>query len=183
MKQQNFLERLQSLHPTHKSRILVVVAIISTISFGSMWVNNIKNELVGIDTNELIPQSGTVLSATNYVTLESTEIKNDKRYLYFKVENNTDDILNFSTPEKISMNLGDGEVQPEEIYDRQQTLFPTKILSNTTVYGTLVLPTTDGEAGTIVFDDLYFETSPDQLFKESMQIDFETLKTVEELRS
>lgn len=160
-----------------------MVGLISTIGFGSLWVNTVQKELVGLDTSDITVREGTVLSATNYVTIESIETRDDKKHLHFKVENTTSDILTFSTLEGITLAVDEKQIQPDGLFDRQQSKFTPKILSNTTVYGTLVFSSFDGEEGVLSFDNMYFETRPDATFKESLEINFELLKPVEELRS
>jgi hypothetical protein len=181
--QPTFLERLQGLSRAAKSRIVFSVATLALIGLGALWANDVKNNLIGIDKNSFLPANGTVLSATNYVTIESYEERGDKRYIYFKVQNNTSKILNFSKQEKVNLEIDHQTIAPDTITDRQQSVFANKILSNSVIYGTLIFSEFEGSKGTIVFDEMFFEDEPNSLFRESIEVDFKKLKPVEELRS
>lgn len=136
-----------------------------------------------MDNSTPLLDNGTVLSATNYITIESYEEKGDKRYIYFKIQNNTPEILNFAKKENIAFQIGKESVIPESVTDRQQSSFVTKVLSNTTLYGVLVFNKLDGTKGNISFDQMFFENEPNNLFREMIEVDLNKLKPVEELRS
>jgi hypothetical protein len=176
------LERLRSLHPSHKIKIIAGVGAIVLVGLTSAWTSSVKQKLANIDSAP-IEQAGSVLSASNHITLESSELKDQRRYVYFKVLNPTADILNFSKPENITFQHKSGATQIFSLTDRQQSTFPQKILSNTTVYGVAVFEETSVTEGNIIFDNLFFENSPSVMFKESIFVDFDTLKTIQELRS
>jgi hypothetical protein len=178
----SFLEYLQSRSDQTKSKIITSVVIILIIVLGSFWLFNLK----GITRGDLLPsgeEQGSVLSATNRISIESMETKNDKRYLYFKIENNTSDILNFAPMDKITLNVGSELLKLENIVDRQRMPFVKKVLSNQTLYGILIFPNFEGKTGTLTFDNMYFESNQSQIFKETSTVDFSKLKPLEELRS
>jgi hypothetical protein len=181
--QPSFLERLRGLSHPAKSRILVGAVIVSALAFGSLWVNETRKNLVGMDNSTPLLNEGSVLSANNYITVESYEDRGGKRYVYFKVQNNTPEILNFSKKESIKFEIGKQSSTPESVTDRQQSSFVTKVLSNTTIYGTLVFNGTDGTKGKITFDEMFFENQPNNIFRETLEVDLNKLKPVEELRS
>lgn len=178
MKHQNFLEYLQNLHPASKIKILVVAGAVAALGMSSIWLSNLQSQF----GDEVVP-TGSVLSATNRVQIESTEVRDGKRYIYFKIENETQDILNFAATDKITLFVNEQETKPETVTDRQNVPFVKKILSNTTQFGTLVFPEFNDDKTLLILDGMYFETNPEQIFKETIEIDFDTLKTVEELRS
>lgn len=165
-----------------KVRIIVGASAVSLVVLGSFWLNDTKNNLVGMDTNSIIP-TGIVLSANKHVTIESYEERGDKRYIYFKVQNNTGDILNFSQTDKITFKIDRQSLVPVSVTERQGSPFVSKVLSNTTVYGTLVFDKFEDTEGVLIFDELYFENQPSNVFQESIEVDITELKPVEELRS
>jgi hypothetical protein len=178
----SFLERLRALSPGAKNRIMGTVLVISVVTFGSLWAMQVKTQLTGINKNEIIPE-GSVLSANNYVTLESSEEKGGKRYVHFKVVNNSNDILNFSKLENVWFETEGERKQAIALTDRQDKQFASKILSNTTVYGTAVFEGLKSTDGTLVFDTMFFEKTSGLTFKEKMDLDLKTLPPVQELRS
>lgn len=177
------LERLRALHPSHKIKIIAGVGAVSLAALAFIWTSSIKQQFTQLDAADVTGQPGSVLSASNHVTLEYTELKDKKRYVYFKVQNPTNNILNFSKPENITFRHKSGTTPVFTLTDRQQSAFPVKILSNTVVYGVAVFDQLVDTSGDMVFDNLYFDDQPTVIFKESIFVDFGKLKTIQELRS
>jgi hypothetical protein len=181
--QPSLLERLQGLSHSTKSRIVTVAVLISLLVLGGLWINDTKHNLSGIDNSTVLPDLGNVLGATNYIAVESYEEKGGKHYIYFKVQNNTPNILNFSKIENIKFEVGNQTLTPQSVTDRQQSSFVTKVLSNSTIYGMIIFEKFDGDSGELKFNEMFFENDPNNVFRESIEVDLSKLKPVEELRS
>ncbi|HYC79701.1 MAG TPA: hypothetical protein VEC17_01595 [Candidatus Binatia bacterium] len=177
----SFLQYLQSRSEQTKKRITTVVIIISVLVLGSVWLSGLKS----LGKEDLVPQNEqtSVQTEINHLTVESREKKGDKEYIYFRIANNTPDILNFSMISEVKLTVDNQQLLPEEITDRQGRTFVRKILSNTTAYGIMIFPAFEDSKGTLVVDNLYFENEPENLMKESMEIEFDKLQPLEELRS
>jgi hypothetical protein len=178
----SFLDRLQGLSHSAKIRVILAVAVVSIAGLGAIWAKDATSIFSSIDPESIIP-NGSVLSATNYVTLEAFEESDGKHYLHFRVQNNTSDILNFPKSDLISLQINGRTVHPEKVTDRQQMPFVSKVLSNSTVYGILEFGKLDGNGGILEFDEMFFESQPSNVFRESVEVDLSDLPPVEELRS
>jgi hypothetical protein len=176
---------LQTRSYQARGRMLAAVVAILVIGLGAVWVNGIKERLGGLTREDLLPeeQSGSVLSAVNYVSIEAYEDKGDKRYLHFKVENDTPDILSFSTREMITLEIGEEKINPESVINRQGQPFVVKVLSHETIYGTLIFRKFEGKKGELQMDGMFFEQNQGVIFRQTMEIDFQKLKPLQELRS
>jgi hypothetical protein len=163
----------------------VGVAAVALLGLGATWINTIQSQLGGLDRDDVIPGivAGSTLSAEHRIRIESAETKDGKTSVYFKVTNETSDILTFSDKESIKLETDEGDYGPEAIQDRQNTEFVKKILSGSTVYGVLVFPEIKGGAAKITFDQLYFEQAKGSVFREVEEINLNELKPIEELRS
>jgi hypothetical protein len=186
MTPRNLIEYLRSRSSQTKGRIFSITVLVAALGLGYFWVNGIKYNIggfkdMGISLNP--SDEGQVLSAVNHVTIESTESREGKKYLYFKAENNTSDILNFPTKENITLTVNGEGISPDAVLDRQLQPFVLKVLSNTTDYGVMVFPDFDADEGDLSVDGMYFEQVPEKVFKQDIYLDFEELKPLEELRS
>jgi hypothetical protein len=180
----SILNYLRSRSPEAKNRILTATVLVTIIILGFFWINGIKNNLGGLDSEDLLPQNRAEASNTNYVQIEAIEDKNDKTYIYFKVSNNSSDILGFPEVGGITLNKNDKNVVAEQLINRQDQIFVKKILSNTTEFGALVFSKFEHTGkGTIYFDGLYFEQTKNKPFMEAKEINFKELKPIQELRS
>lgn len=178
------MEYLRSREPHVKNRIVIVVVALAGIGLTSAYFNGIQKQLASIEGQELIPNTGTVLSATNFITVEAAEKKDGKTYIYFQVKNDTSNIMNFSSKEKISFQSNGNSVNPEKIANRQGQAFVTRILSNTQEFGTLIFPNLDSDRGTLNFENMFFESETgEKTYNQSVEVDFGKLRPVEELRS
>ena len=179
----NFIEYLQSRPHHTKNKIVAGVLLVTALVLSTLWFNNIEKRLAGLDTENLLDQ-GQVLSATNYVSVESAENKDGKTYIHFKINNNTPDILNAPSRDKIKLLVDDRTLTPDRVLDRQQMPFVVKVLNNSTAYGTLVFEEITENNVEIRFENMYFENSPSsQAITERLNVDLDELEPVQELRS
>ncbi|MBX4187562.1 MAG: hypothetical protein KW793_00310 [Candidatus Doudnabacteria bacterium] len=179
----NILQYLQSRSPQTKNKILFFTLSLVALALGSIWISSLKTHFGGLTKEDILPEAGTVLSAENYVTVEAADEKNDKRYIYFKVENHTTDILNFPNTEQISLKVAGQEIHPEKILTRQDQSFVVKILSNTTNHGVMIFPEIEKSEGELKIDRMFFEQNPTNIFRQTIEVDFDKLDSIEELRS
>jgi hypothetical protein len=178
------LNYLRSLPLETRTRVMWLIVTILVIGVGSVWVSSLKGRLGDVSTDLVVtPDSGSVLSASTYVTVEAMDKKDGKLYLYFKINNDTSDILSFSSREQITLSYKNKTVYPESMSDRQNQPFVKKVLSRTTNYGVMVFPDPDTQEAEMTFDAMYFEQRPEYTFKESSKIDFDKLNKLGELRS
>ncbi len=175
---------LRSRSPEAKNRIMVSVIILAVVILGALWVNNIKKEVSALNPPGEVADASLV-STEERIVIEGMETILGKKYIYFKVKNNTNDILNFSPIEKIQLESNRGEVlRPEKILGRQDKIFIKKVLSNSEEFGILVMPDFEQDRYIrAVFDGMFFEQQQDKVFKETLEVDFSKLTPLQELRS
>ncbi len=176
---------LQTRSYQTKGRILAAAIAVTMIGLGTVWINNLKHKFADISTPDLnlsSLQPGQVLGASNFITLEATEVREGKRYIYFKVENNTDEILNFPSKDKISLKVGNQTLEPEAVQTRQQQPFVVKVLNKTTNFGVMVFPEFKEDKGELTIRELNLEQK-NEFSQQTIKIDFDKLNPLEELRS
>jgi hypothetical protein len=182
----NFLDELQKKPYGTRVRILwgttAVVAIIVIIIWGISLKASIKNTT----GKSLVtpPVSRQDQSDSQFATVESMETSKDQTKIYFNLNNPSDDILNVSPLENISLTINNETISPSALQNRQGQPFAKKILSHTQIFGVLIFPaTTEGDQGTLLFERMFLEKSPDNYLKQSIDLDLNQLKTDSKLRN
>ncbi|MDP4000974.1 MAG: hypothetical protein Q8P83_01935 [bacterium] len=189
----DFIRRLQDKPYNVRVRILWTTTIIVAIVLIVIWLSTVKNEITNIDNNGFAnlneitdtdePSGQTITEQNTYIAVERTELNETGAFqIFFKVNNSTQDILNFSPLEQIKLEINGASLTPLQINDRQDNPFVQKILSNTENFGTLVFSQLEVNTGRLIFDELYFEQNPNKIFRESLDLDFKKLNKTQELR-
>lgn len=189
----DFVRGLQDKPYNIRVRILWTTTIIVAIVLIAIWLSTVKNEIANIDnsgfanldknTDTEKSSEQTITERNTYIAVERTELDETGAFqIFFKVNNSTQDILNFSPLEQIKLEINGASLTPLQINDRQDNPFVQKILSNTENFGTLVFSQLDTDTGRLIFDELYFEQNPNEIFKESLDLDFKKLNGTWELR-
>jgi|GEM_PF-5288055 len=184
MNTNNILEYLRSR--SHKTKSLMIAAggAVAVLAMGSIWINSVQSQLGGLtETEEEGEIAGIEVTTGNRISIESAQAKDGKTEFYFKVHNETPDIMVFSPNDQITLRLGDNEVNPEKVLDRQGGDFVKKVLSGSTAYGILVFPQQDSRIGSIYFDDIFFEQNKGTILKEVINVNLEDLGPAVKLRS
>ena len=169
--------------PLHvRIRILWGTTLVLGILLIAVWGMTLKAELNSIsgnqENNEPLKQT-----SSQYIFVERAESQDDTLTLYFRVNNPTNDILNFSKLEDIEFTVQGTTLKPSKFTDRQGQSFVQKILSHSENFGTLVFSLEEAADSSITFDDLYFESKPETIFKETLELDLEKLSQPQELRN
>lgn len=186
MKFSQALEYLRSRSDRTKTKIAAVAIVLTVIILGGIWMATISNSLGGFGADDLSIDTSTPnpVSDTQHVIVEAADTKNGKTYIYFKLENPNDDILNLPKADGISIQVGNRIYNADAITNRQNQPFPVKALNQTTNYGIVTFPEFNlkGNA-TMTFDNMSFEHSNQSIFKEHIDVDLSKLGPIEELRS
>lgn len=179
----NLFELIKQLqHKPYQTRLRILwgsVAVAAIILI-SLWGYSIKHRF----DNNSSQENTTVLPTIEqkYVKIERVETVPSGLKIFFTVNNQTTNILNFSGPNEIKLAIEGKTVNPSGVFDRQSKPFVQKILSKTENFGTLVFSGVQADVATLSFEDLYFEHQPEKIFMESHDLDLEELKTKQELR-
>lgn len=155
-------------------KILWGVTIVCGVILVGVWMVSLKSELAKISYDATAAQD-TPESATKHITIERAEFKNGTVNVYFMVNNDTNDILNFSKKEDIRLSVNGQSMSPENITDRIDKPFVQKILSKTQKGGILVFKLEKTKSATLIFDKMFFENNAETIFKETFELDFEKL--------
>lgn len=182
MNTKKILNRIQQLPFETRYRILWISGIAAAAILIGIWIVSLKAEINRLDSSEFIPSLGQIRHEQKYVKAEWTEISANKLLVYFKVTNNTNDILNFAQTDNIKLQVKDREIAAENLTDRQNRPFVKKILSKTENYGILIFPRIDADEGNLLVDQMYFEMKPDQAISEKLELNFKDLNQALQLR-
>ncbi|MBI2607324.1 MAG: hypothetical protein HYW51_00685 [Candidatus Doudnabacteria bacterium] len=189
----SFIRNLQNKPYGARIRILWTTTIIIGIVLVAVWLATLKNNISNLggenilgdnplpDNNFLADQGNQ--AQNNYITAERTGLTPaGASEIFFKVNNPTQDILNFSPLDQIELKVGQTILTPLKLTNRQGQTFVKKILSNTENFGTLTFQQIEADNGTLIFDNLFFEQAPTNIFKETLELDFKNLSKTQELR-
>jgi hypothetical protein len=191
MRFDDFIRNLQKKPYAVRLRILWSTTIIVAVVLLAVWVATIKNgadSLAGQDLFTITQESDQAEEAraeeSDHISVERVETTKAGAFqIFFKIKNSSNDILNFSPLEKITLEINKTNLKPLEILDRQGNPFVRKILSNTENFGTLIFTGVEGKSGTLSFEGLFLEQKPQTLFREILNLDFEELNQIQELRN
>jgi len=185
------IRNLQKRPYAVRLRILWATTAIIGIVLVIVWVVTVKNGIGNLNGQNLFnvsPSSDqaqdTSRQESNHILVERVKHSQEGAFhIFFKIENSTDDILNFSPTDQITLKVNGTTLTPLQVLDRQGNPFVKKILSETENFGTLVFSQIEAESGQITFDDLFFEQDPSVLFRELLELNFTELNKSQELRN
>lgn len=168
-------------------RILWITIGVVGLILLALFALSLKNQIAQLGNKPLLPEldnkgASSFESTNQHITVESVQTQNNIFKIFFKVENKTDDILNFSKAEDIKLQVDNQTLAVIRITDRQNKPFVQKILSHTSNFGVVYFPPVEALEGLLTFDSMYFERTPTTLFKETIELDFIELSKSQELR-
>ena len=179
-----FLSNLQNKSEQTKNRIFWSASIIATVVVATVWFGSFKREIQSISGTDLnLNAQQSQESAPHYLKLEGAEQTNDKLAIYFSVNNDSEDILNFSTNNDIDLLIGGKKSNPVSVTNRQGDKFVEKVLSHQEQFGIATFDNIADNTGTITFDNLYFEQTPSNIFKETLELDLKKLSKPLDIRN
>ena len=120
---------------------------------------------------------------SNYITVERAEVAGQNLKIYFNFNNTTNDILNISKLTDITFNIDNQQTNPTQMLDRQGQTFVQKNLSHTQNFGILVFPNPHATTGTLTFNQMFFEQTPDKILTQTIDIDLKQLEQSTKLRN
>lgn len=180
----NFIKNLQQKPYTTRLRILWTVVGITAVILIFVWSTSLKS-ILNIskteDGNSRKPDE--IVVKNQYLAIERAETTGDLVTIYFKVSNQSSDILNFSPLESIKLVADDKELKPIKMLDRQSNPFVQKILSKTENFGSLQFSTKTFNTGILTFGELFFESQPQNIFEEQVEFDLTKILKNQEVRN
>ncbi len=182
------LEQLRNKPYGTRVRILWTTVIVAAIVLIVVWVLGLKASLKEIDGKDLLStnptnSSSSVITTERYIQVERIESTTTGLNIYFNINNATDNILNFSQTQDISLELNNQTYHPKNVTNRQGEAFAQKILSRSMVFGILTFEPLNGVSGQITFDNLSFENTTNDSFKQKIELDFNNLEKPAEIRN
>jgi hypothetical protein len=161
MKIPEIIQNLQNKPEQTRTRIFWSASTVAVIVVVAVWLVSFKNDVKNITlSGSQTTANATKESTPHYLSLESSELKDDHLLIYFSAQNDTGDILNFSQISNISLIIDGKKYQPSKITTRTNTDFVQKILSQSQNFGVLTFEKITKGYGQLTFDNLFFEQSP-----------------------
>lgn len=184
------LEKLQKRPYQDRIKILwTVVAVCAVILLG-IWIFSLKHTFSNIGNVKSLVQTQTAAtnqalgeSQTQFAAVERVEKTGDTLKIYFNLDNPTDDILNVSNVENITLNVSGSSLNPNQVSDRQGQPFVQKILSHTKNFGVLTFNGVNATSGKLTFDQMFLDNSPANPFKQTLNLDFNKLNDSTKVRN
>jgi hypothetical protein len=175
---------LQQLPIKARMRILWVSVAIIAVALIFIWINSLTNMVGKFNLSEItnLGPEAQKTEVSQYVTVESFEKYGNKIALYFRVANNTNNILSFSRPGDVTIVTDKKSQKVISMKKRQGTEFAKKVLSNTEEFGILEFDDPDTDNFKLSFDNLFFENDPEKLLTEIVAINLKGLGKPVELR-
>lgn len=183
---QSVLSYLQKLPYSTRLRILWSTVVLAGLVLLVLWFFSLQKEVENLNNQSSLITSGNALGAqktsSGLVEVERVELTETSLRILFNVNNQSNDILNFSSAENIELVINGQVIKPMRVLDRQNKAFVSKILSETRNFGVLVFQPMETSDATLTFDDLYYEKRSETLLKETLELDLEELTSKQELR-
>lgn len=177
----NFLNKIQSKPYETRVKILWITTTIAAICLVAVWAVNLKAQIKNFSPKPE-GQNQTIESAPRYASVDRAEITNNEVKIFFKINNNTTNILNVSKKDYVRLEI-DGKIYtPIRVTNRQGNDFVAKVLSHTEEFGILIFENIQGNSGKLTFDQLSFEGET-TIFRESFEINLDKLNQTKEIRS
>lgn len=152
-----------------------------------IWSLSLKSTIKNSSGQPLIPQASELTSKdqeeTDFLDVERTETTGNTLKIYFNLNNKTDDILNVSKTANIELVTNAGTFRPSKMTDRQGQTFVQKILSHTQNFGILTFSAVNDTKATLIFNEMFLEKNPNQLLKQTFELDFEKLNQDSQVRN
>jgi len=179
-----FINSLQDKPLEVRNRIFWASSAVAAVLVFGIWLTTFKHEVkkltVGSVTN--IAANQPQVSSQHYVTVNAAQTSANKLLLYFSINNDTKDILNVANLSSIKLAVNGKTYSPSKLTDANGGDFIQKALSHSENFGILTFDTISG-SGEITFDNMFFEQSPDNLFKEVVPVDLKALPKPKTLRN
>ncbi|MBI4363488.1 MAG: hypothetical protein HY545_01415 [Candidatus Doudnabacteria bacterium] len=178
-----FLTQIQNKPYETRVKILWLTTLIAGVLLAGIWLMELKSTIIAPSRQEQQTENNNTQIAQKYISVERTEVSGETTKLFFSVNNDTGDILNFSTINDVHLNFDQSGIKPAKLLTRQDKPFVAKILSHTQEFGILVFTGSLSDIGELTFDQLFFESHPENIFKETISLDFDELMKAQELRN
>ncbi len=182
----DFIKNLQEKPYATRMKILWGTVGVVTVLLIVIFVFNLKSAIKqtgGPTFNPTTPGANSEETSLKLATVERVEKDGTTLKVYFNFNNETDDILNLSKLEDITLKIKEGDLKPEQLTNRQGQTFVQKVLSHTQNFGILTFRNVSSASGTLVFDQMFFEKTPEQLFSQSLELDFNKLNSNNPVRN
>ncbi|OGE80099.1 MAG: hypothetical protein A2660_00525 [Candidatus Doudnabacteria bacterium RIFCSPHIGHO2_01_FULL_45_18] len=182
-----FLTKLQAKPYETRVKILWGTVIVIGILLIMFWVSDLKGTIKGIDTSNLVDlnpsDQNTVLTKTPFAAVERVELSGTLMKIYFNFTNSSDDILNVSKLNDVSLNINDTSLTPQKMTDRQNAQFVQKVLSHSQSFGILTFEAAAAKTATLTFDQMFFEKAASDILQQKLELDLEQLTKSEKIRN
>lgn len=183
----DYIAELQKKPYATRVKILWGTVVVFAVLLLIIWSLSLKATIKNSSGQPLIPQNSgnTDIDQTevSFLSVERSEVAGNILKLYFNLNNQTDDILNVSKIADIELKTPAGIIKPTKITDRQGMTFVQKILSHTQNFGVLTFPATTETKASLTFNEMFLEKNPDQLLKQTVELDFSKLNQDSQVRN
>ncbi|OGE89105.1 MAG: hypothetical protein A3J07_00920 [Candidatus Doudnabacteria bacterium RIFCSPLOWO2_02_FULL_49_13] len=178
------LERLQNQPYETRVKILWITTVVIAIGLLIIWTVNLKSTIKNSDGQSAPPQEPASSELTNqFLGVERVERIAGSLKIYFTLKNETNDILNVSKTDDISLTVDEGSLHPGSLLDRQGQPLAQKVLSHTQIFGIMNFKATNDKTGVLSFDNLFLEKNPDKIFRQELDLDFDKLNQSPNVRN
>jgi hypothetical protein len=178
------IKKLQNLPLSSRIRLLWTSIGVVALGLFLIMYTSVSSQVKKVSTDDILPSDqNTPVSVVKYIKVEWVEIAEGKLKIFFKAENTSSAILNFSKPSDVILRFNDKTLTAEQLIDRQGQAFPFKLLANTEKYGTAIFEDPKTSDVSIKFDQIFFEEDNPTFFHEELELDLEELNKPLEIRS
>jgi hypothetical protein len=178
------IKKLQNLPLPTRLRVLWMSIGVVAIALLLVMYTSVSSQIKKVNSDNILPlQQNTPVSAVKYIKVEWVEVADNKLKIFFKAENTSSAILNFSKPSDVTLRFKDRTLTAEQLIDRQSITFPIKLLSNSEKYGIAIFEDPKSSDASIKFDQMFFEGDNPTFFHEELELDLEELNKPLEIRS
>lgn len=178
----DLIKKIQD-QPLHiRNRILFVSVGMVGAAVIAVWAVTFKQDLKQLSVASVTTTTQTQESAPHYLSVSAKDSSDGKLLLYFSINNDTADILNFPQASDISLTIYGKKYNPDKITDRTGNEFIKKSLSHSQAFGILSFSGVPNGSGEITFNNLYFEQSPGSLFSETLPLNIAKLPAPVEIK-
>lgn len=183
----DYIAELQKKPYATRVKILWGSAAVFAVILIILWSISLKSTIKNTSGKPLIPQNSTAeyknQQETTLLNVERTETSGNTLKIYFNLNNQTDDILNVSKISNVELVTDAGTFRPSKMTNRQGETFVQKVLSRTQNFGIVTFPATNEAKATLIFNEMFLEKNPNQLLKQTFELDFSKLNQDSKVRN
>ncbi len=182
----DFIKNLQEKPYETRMKILWGTVGVVAVVLVAAFIFNLKSAIQQTTGDSFTENDKNTISqetSLKLATVERVEKQGANLKVHFNFNNDSSDILNLPKLEDITLKTKAGDLTPTLMTDRQGQAFVQKVLSHTQNFGVLSFTNVTTDSGELLFDEMFFEKTPEQLFSQTVELDFNKLNSDNPVRN